>query len=320
MATTTSAPRVAFVPQQDVLPPLLTVHEALLFAARLRLPEHIPYSALIARVDALIAQLGLERVRDARIGGSGKRGLSGGEMRRVSIGLELVGAPDVVLLDEPTSGLDAVSAANVAKVLRGVANGAASGSAVGDEDGQSGGSGKTAVIATIHQPSSGLYRLFDSVVLLSQGRAMYVGEGGMEPVHSLQRRGVGGRGENGHEWTEGYNVADWLLEVASEEQWKAEMGDTVGGGGSLEKTAGEGVGDVTQSVPSSEQEKHTTADGNGGVVRLDGLSDAGSGATAKVNRNGGNHAWKRIRGPAYATTFLTQFAALAGREWKILRR
>ena len=115
--STQPAPRIAFVPQQDVLPPLLTVHEALLFAARLRLPEYIPHASLLHRVDTLIAQLGLERVRDQRIGSTsgagaggegGKRGLSGGEMRRVSIGLELVGMPDVVLLDEPTSGLDAV--------------------------------------------------------------------------------------------------------------------------------------------------------------------------------------------------------------------
>lgn len=315
--TAKQAPRIAFVPQQDVLPPLLTVHEALLFAARLRLPEHIPKSALIARVDALIAQLGLERVRDSRIGGNGKRGLSGGEMRRVSIGLELVGSPDIVLLDEPTSGLDAVSAANVARVLRGVANGVASsppGSGNGNEDGNADALGKTAVIATIHQPSSGLYRLFDRVVLLSQGRAMYVGEGGMEPVHALRQR-VNGHGA--HEWTEGYNVADWLLEVASEEQWRAEVAGRNGGNesGSLEKANGDGsgvgVGEVTQSLPSSEQEKHIVA--GRGEVPAQGVKLGAGG-------KGSSGAWTNVRGPSYATTFLTQFETLAGREWKILRR
>jgi ABC-type multidrug transport system ATPase subunit len=101
-----TAPRIAFIPQQAVLSPLLTVHESL-YAALPRLPEHIPTSALLARVGALISQFSLERVHDQRIrsgsgggngGGGGKRGLNGGEMCRVSIGLELVGAPDVVLL------------------------------------------------------------------------------------------------------------------------------------------------------------------------------------------------------------------------------
>lgn len=97
--------RIGFVPQQDVLPPTLTVREALLFAARLRLAECVPDVEKQARVDDVIERLGLERVSDVRIGGIEKRGVSGGEMRRVSIGLELVARPDVLILDEPTSGM-----------------------------------------------------------------------------------------------------------------------------------------------------------------------------------------------------------------------
>ena len=69
---------------------MLTVSEALLFAARLRLPEGLPESEKMARVDDVIEKLGLGAVRDVRIGDGEKRGISGGEMRRVSIGLELV--------------------------------------------------------------------------------------------------------------------------------------------------------------------------------------------------------------------------------------
>jgi ABC-type nitrate/sulfonate/bicarbonate transport system ATPase subunit len=102
-----TSPRVGFVPQRDILPPMLTVFEALLFAARLRLPETVSDSDKHARVHAVMEKLGIEDISNVRIGwaeGSGRRGISGGEMRRVSIGLELVARPDVLILDEPTSG------------------------------------------------------------------------------------------------------------------------------------------------------------------------------------------------------------------------
>ena len=94
---------------------MLTVSEALLFAARLRLPEYVPDAEKRQRVDDVIEQLSLTHVRDSRIGGraSHARGISGGEMRRVSIGLELVSSPDVLILDEPTSGSFPSSSAHV---------------------------------------------------------------------------------------------------------------------------------------------------------------------------------------------------------------
>ena len=106
-----SHPRIGFVPQQDVLPPMLTVFEALLFAARLRLPERVTDVEKHAKVHQLMEKLGILSLKHVRIGwggdvGGGKaRGISGGEMRRVSIGLELISSPDVLILDEPTSGL-----------------------------------------------------------------------------------------------------------------------------------------------------------------------------------------------------------------------
>lgn len=116
---------------------MLTVHEALFFAARLRLPEYIPDSEKLARTDEVIEMLGLTSIRNTRIGDGEKRGISGGEMRRLTIGLELVAKPDVLILDEPTSGLDSVSAAKVARVLHGLAH---------DEE------NPIAIIASIHQP------------------------------------------------------------------------------------------------------------------------------------------------------------------------
>jgi ABC-type multidrug transport system ATPase subunit len=85
---------------------MLTVREAILFAAHLRLPEYVTDAEKRQRADDVIEQLSLTHVQDSRIGGrtTHVHGISGGEMRRVSIGLELVSSPDVLILDEPTSG------------------------------------------------------------------------------------------------------------------------------------------------------------------------------------------------------------------------
>ncbi|KAF5386697.1 hypothetical protein D9615_001976 [Tricholomella constricta] len=199
----TVVPKIGFVPQQDVLPPTLTVYEALLFAARLRLPENVQDIEKRELVDELMSKLGISSLKDVRIGyngdvGGGKaRGISGGEMRRVSIGLELISRPDVLILDEPTSGLDSVSASRVAKVLRDIAHDPVN---------------PIPVIASIHQPSSQLYQSFDSILLLSHGRALYSGPGLFAPSDYFARVAPGVVPA----CPQGYNVADYLLEVASD--------------------------------------------------------------------------------------------------------
>jgi ABC-type multidrug transport system ATPase subunit len=89
--------------QEDVLNATSTVRETILFAARLRLPESIPDRMKQERAFEVIKDLGLMDVADVRIGDGVKRGISGGERRRVSIGVELVASPDILVLDEPTS-------------------------------------------------------------------------------------------------------------------------------------------------------------------------------------------------------------------------
>ncbi|OAY28760.1 hypothetical protein MANES_15G092400v8 [Manihot esculenta] len=108
-----------YVTQDDALFPLLTVQETLMYSALLRLPGGQKEAA--NRVKKLMKELGLEHVAASRIGKGSNRGISGGERRRVSIGVDLVHDPAVVLIDEPTSGLDSASALHVVTLLKSMA-------------------------------------------------------------------------------------------------------------------------------------------------------------------------------------------------------
>ncbi|RCV28026.1 hypothetical protein SETIT_5G372800v2 [Setaria italica] len=147
----------AYVMQDDLLFPMLTVTETLSFAAEFRLPRVLSPAKKRARVQALIDQLGLRAAANTIIGDEGHRGVSGGERRRVSIGTDIIHDPILLFLDEPTSGLDSTSAFMVVKVLRRIAE---SGSIV---------------ITSIHQPSQRILGLLDRLILLSGGRTVFSG-------------------------------------------------------------------------------------------------------------------------------------------------
>ncbi|KAA8518837.1 hypothetical protein F0562_016389 [Nyssa sinensis] len=147
----------AYVMQDDLLFPMLTVEETLIFSAEFRLPRTLSKSKKKARVQALIDQLGLQSAAKTVIGDEGHRGVSGGERRRVSIGIDIIHDPIVLFLDEPTSGLDSTSAFMVVNVLQRIA--------------QSG----SIVIMTIHQPSYRIVNLLDRLIFLSCGQTVYIG-------------------------------------------------------------------------------------------------------------------------------------------------
>nr|GLL41003.1 ABC transporter G family member 20-like [Ipomoea trifida] len=147
----------AYVMQDDLLFPMLTVEETLMFSAEFRLPRSLSRSRKKARVQALIEQLGLQTAAKTVIGDEGHRGVSGGERRRVSIGIDIIHDPIVLFLDEPTSGLDSTSAFMVVKVLQRIA--------------QSG----SIVIMSIHQPSYRILSLLDRLIFLSKGQTVFSG-------------------------------------------------------------------------------------------------------------------------------------------------
>ncbi|XP_060212344.1 ABC transporter G family member 5 isoform X1 [Lycium barbarum] len=145
-----------YVTQKDTLFPLLTVQETLSFSANLRLK--LPAKELNSRVKCLIQELGLQHVAGARIGDDRIRGISGGERRRVSIGVELIHDPRVLILDEPTSGLDSTSALQIIDMLKTMAVTR----------------GRT-IILSIHQPCFRIMKLFNSILLLANGAILHHG-------------------------------------------------------------------------------------------------------------------------------------------------
>ncbi|CAM6096135.1 unnamed protein product [Calypogeia fissa] len=147
-----------YVMQDDALFPTLTVVETLLFSARLRLSSSMPMAEKLSRVQDLLVELGLQHAANTRIGNDIIRGVSGGERRRVSIGVDVINDPAVLILDEPTSGLDSGAALNVVAMLRAMAV-----------------SRSRTIILSIHQPSFRILELMHSILLVAGGMVVHHG-------------------------------------------------------------------------------------------------------------------------------------------------
>ena len=116
--------QIAFVAQDDSLQVTSTPREAIKFSAKLRLPRAMTDEQLDSLTARLLEELGLTHCADTIVGGALIKGISGGERKRTSVGVELVTKPALVFLDEPTSGLDSFSAVQLCQVLKKVANAA----------------------------------------------------------------------------------------------------------------------------------------------------------------------------------------------------
>jgi ABC-type multidrug transport system ATPase subunit len=177
---------IGYVPQDDIVFPELTVRENILHSARCRLPSSWRDKEIQDHVDSLLACLQLTHVKHMRVGDPVKPVISGGQRKRVNIGIELAAAPMAIFLDEPTSGLDATSASSIMRLLKAV-------SKLG-----------VTVIAIVHQPREKIFYEFDQLLLLASGRSVY--SGATEGVHNYFE-------SMGFAFPQRANPADTLMDI-----------------------------------------------------------------------------------------------------------
>jgi len=140
---------IAYIPQDDAFDEHLTIQENLHYAAAIRSP-HLSAKDRIRRIDSKLIELGLSERRDSMVGSSVKKYLSGGERKRLNIGLDMISSADVYLFDEPTSGLSSKDAEHVIEIIRSLSH-------------------NKIVIVTIHTPTSKIFQMFNKAVLLDKG-------------------------------------------------------------------------------------------------------------------------------------------------------
>ena len=172
-----------------------------MFAAQLRLAGDTPTEGKTLAVDKVINELGLVNAADTNVGNEKVRGVSGGERKRVAIGMDLLHDPKLIFLDEPTSGLDAFQALNVMTTLKDLA----------DKKGRT-------VVASVHQPRSSIYALLDQLVLLSGGCLVYAGPAGKMVSEHFSRMG--------EPVPRDFNPADHFLDVISVDYRSDELAKT----------------------------------------------------------------------------------------------
>jgi ABC-type multidrug transport system ATPase subunit len=141
---------IGHVPQDDLLMEELTVFENLYYAAKLCLANYSD-EELMERVETTLEMLGILGIRDLRVGNPLNKTISGGQRKRLNIGLELIREPAILFLDEPTSGLSSRDSENIVDLLKELSL-----------------KGKL-VFAVIHQPSSDIFKMFDRLLILDVG-------------------------------------------------------------------------------------------------------------------------------------------------------
>ncbi|CAN8065787.1 unnamed protein product [Agarophyton chilense] len=177
-----------YVQQKDDLLGVLTVRETLQTSAEFYLSDK---TARPTAVDEVIDVLGLRAHEHTKIGNALVRGLSGGQIRRVSIGCELVASPRLIFLDEPTSGLDSATAYHVMSQLRRIAK------TIG-----------MSMIITVHQPSELVFEMADTLLLISGGSTCYFG-----PAHNA----AGYFSSLGFSKPDNTSDIEWMLDLVNKD-------------------------------------------------------------------------------------------------------
>jgi ABC-type multidrug transport system ATPase subunit len=154
---------VAYIPQDDAFDEHLTILENLDYAAAIRSP-HLSEKDRLRRIDSKLIELGLSERRDSVVGSSVKKFLSGGERKRLNIGLDMISSADVYLFDEPTSGLSSKDSEHVVEIIKSLSH-------------------NKIVLVTIHTPTSKIFQMFNKAVLVDKGgRLVFFGT----PQETLQ--------------------------------------------------------------------------------------------------------------------------------------
>ncbi len=143
---------VSYIPQDDAFDDHLTIEENMSFAAAIRAP-HLTGRDRARRIEGKLTDLGLSERRGNIVGTPMKKTLSGGERKRLNIGLDMVSGADVFLFDEPTSGLSSKDSEHVIEIIRAMAH-------------------NKIVLVTIHQPTSKIFQMFSKALLLDKGGRM----------------------------------------------------------------------------------------------------------------------------------------------------
>ena len=177
---------IGYVPQDDVVLPELTVRENILHSARIRLPSDWGDREIQRHVDTILKCLQLSHVQNSRVGSTAAPIISGGERKRVSIGMELAAAPMALFLDEPTSGLDSTSASSIMSILKAV-------SCLG-----------ITIVTIIHQPRHEIFEALDSILLFGAGRVIYSGKEAEAQAYFE---------DCGFNFPQGYNPADAIMDI-----------------------------------------------------------------------------------------------------------
>ena len=165
-----------YVEQFDNLVEILTVEQMLMYTAELKLPA-LTRAQQLERCEEVISQLRLEECRKTVIGGELVKGISGGQKKRVNIGLSLITRPPILFLDEPTTGLDSAMADEVCVIMSLLA---AQGRTVrarihpcsAPPPAPAPGLGQASswqVVATVHSPTASAFSLFDDLLILREG-------------------------------------------------------------------------------------------------------------------------------------------------------
>jgi len=141
---------IGFIPQDDLLIEDLTVFENLYYSARLCF-GHYSKEKIVELVERVLQSLGLQEIRNLKVGSPLQKTISGGQRKRLNIGLELLREPTILFVDEPTSGLSSRDSENIMDLLKELSL-----------------RGKM-IFVVIHQPSSDIFKMFDTLIILDVG-------------------------------------------------------------------------------------------------------------------------------------------------------